>query len=68
MEWVMSLNLKQVFGASLLTLAIVGGTGSYLSNTLYHNTSTVTLVGVVTEQPQNTVRHAEVIVTEGRAS
>ena len=64
----MSLNLKQVLGASLLTLAIVGGTGTYLSNTLYNNTSKVTLVGVVTEQPQNTDRHAEVIVTEGRAS
>ena len=64
----MSLNLKQVFGASLLALAVVGGVSTSLSNTLYNNTSKVTLVGVVTEQPQNTVRHAEVIVTEGRAS
>ena len=68
MEWVMSLNLKQVFGAGLLTLAIVGGTATYLTTNLYTTKSVVAFDSVTTEQPQNTDRHAEVIVTEGRAS
>jgi len=66
MEWVMSLNIKQVFGAGLLTLAVVGGTATYLTTNLYTTKSLVAYDSVTTEQPQ--VRHAEVIVTEGRAS
>jgi hypothetical protein len=64
----MSLNLKQVFGASLLALAVVGGTGTFLTTNLTTSHATIAFDGVTTELPQNTVRHAEVIVTEGRAS
>ncbi len=68
MEWVMSLNMKQFFGAGLLALAVVGGTGTYLTANLYTTKSMVAFDSVTTEQPQTTDRHAEVIVTEGRAS
>ena len=65
----MSLNIKQIFGAGLLTLAIVGGTATYLNaNLAVANKSVVAFDGVTTEQPQQRGLHAEVIVTEGRAS
>lgn len=64
----MSLSLKQVFGAGLLTLAVVGGTATYLNSNLNTTKAVVAYDGVTTEQPQQPTRHAEVIVTEGRAS
>jgi|GEM_PF-1451777 len=63
----MSLNLKHVFGAGLLTLAVVGGTATYLNSSLNAD-AVVAYDSVTSEQPQQPVRHAEVIVTEGRAS
>jgi hypothetical protein len=69
MEWVMSTNLKKVLGASLLTLAVVGGTATYLGNSLRAMPVKYSLDGYTTEiSQQQPARHAEVIVTEGRAS
>lgn len=65
----MSMSLKQIIGAGLLTFAVVGGTATYLNSSL--NTSpraTVALDGVTSEPSQTSDRHAEVIVTEGQAS
>lgn len=59
------MSLSKVFGAGLLTLAIVGGTVTYLNSTLSAH-GKVALDSVTTEQPVQ--RHAEVIVTEGQAS
>ena len=66
----MSNNVTKVLGAGLLTLAVVGGTAAYLSNSLKAVPVKYALDGVAIEQPQQpqTNRHAEVIVTEGRAS
>lgn len=65
------MSLSKVFGAGLLTLAIVGGTATYLNSTLNAKSMHVALDGITTEQSQQPVqapRHAEVIVTEGQAS
>ena len=65
----MSMSLKQIIGAGLLTLAVVGGTATYLNNSLTTSPrATVALDGVTSEQSQTGDRHAEVIVTEGQAS
>jgi hypothetical protein len=65
----MSLSFKKIAGAGLLTLAVVGGTATYLNSTLMTAPSaTVAMDGVTSEQSQTSVRHAEVIVTEGQAS
>ncbi len=63
----MSKNLKKVLGASLLTLAVVGGTATYLSSSLTAMPVKYSLDGYTVEKGQP-ARHAEVIVTEGRAS
>jgi hypothetical protein len=65
----MSNSISKVFGAGLLTLAVVGGTATYLAGSLHAVPTTVLAVGLATEQavPQQQ-RHAEVIVTEGQAS
>ncbi len=62
------MSFSKVFGAGLLTLAIVGGSATYLSHTLHAVPAKVAVDGYVTEQPAPTQRHAEVIVTEGQAS
>lgn len=62
----MSLTMKQFFGAGLLTLAIVGGTTTYLTSTLQAPKAAVETVASDTTQQQP--RHAEVTVTEGWAS
>ena len=68
-ERVMSLSFKKIVGAGLLTLAVVGGTATYLNSTLkIAPSATVALDGLVSEQSQTSDRHAEVIVTEGPAS
>jgi len=68
MEWVMSNELTKLVTAGLLTVAIVGGAAAYLTSSLAQPQNRVVAVdGVTTEQPQP-ARHAEVIVTEGRAS
>lgn len=65
----MSSSFQKVLGAGLLTLAIVGGTGAYLTSSLKATPAHFALDGYTTEQPQQVpARHAEVIVTEGRAS
>ena len=65
----MSLNIKNIIGAGLLTLAVVGGTATYLNTTLKAPVAaTVAYDGVTSEPSQNGDRHAEVIVTEGQAS
>lgn len=65
----MSLNFKNIVGAGLLTLAVVGGTATYLNATLKAPThATVAYDGVTSEPSQFGERHAEVIVTEGQAS
>ena len=68
----MSLSFKNVIGAGLLTLAVVGGTATLLDSTLkpapvqYAQTGTThTQTANLTDQP---VRHAEVTVIEGPAS
>jgi hypothetical protein len=70
LEWIMSNSLSKVVGAALLTLAVVGGTATYLNGSLKLGTAKVALDGITTEQsqPQQPLRHAEVIVTEGWAS
>ena len=68
-ERVMSLSFKKIAGAGLLTLAVVGGTATYLNNSLkIAPGTTVAMDGLVSEPSQTSDRHAEVIVTEGRAS
>lgn len=66
----MSNNVSRFLGASLLTLAVVGGTAAYLTNSLRPVPVKYALDGITTEQSQMVQpnRHAEVIVTEGRAS
>jgi hypothetical protein len=65
----MTSNFKKIVGASLLTLAVVGGAATYLTSTLKAPVAaTVAYDGVTTEPSQNGERHAEVIVTEGQAS
>jgi hypothetical protein len=65
----MTSNFKQFVGASLLTLAVLGGAATYLTSTLKTPaTATVAFDGVTSESSQNGDRHAEVIVTEGQAS
>lgn len=64
----MSTNFSKFLGASLLTLAVVGGTATYLSSSLRATPVKYSLDGYTTEQSQLPERHAEVIVTEGRAS
>ena len=65
----MSLNLKQLIGAGLLTLAVVGGAATYFNAALKTSpTATVAVDGVTSEPSQFGERHAEVIVTEGQAS
>lgn len=64
----MLLNLKNIVGAGLLTVAIVGSIAALLGTTLKPAPMHHTLVGEVSEPTPNSVRHADVIVTEGRAS
>lgn len=65
----MTSNVKSVIGASLLTLAVLGGAATYLTSTLRTPANaTVALDSVITEHSQAGDRHAEVIVTEGQAS
>jgi hypothetical protein len=65
----MTNNFKKIAGASLLTLALLGGATTYLASTLQTPAqATVAYDGVTSEPSQNGDRHAEVIVTEGQAS
>ena len=64
----MSNNFKKFVGASLLTLAVVGGTATYLNSTLKAPVGNYTVDSASAEQPAQSTRHAEVIVTEGPAS
>jgi len=65
----MSLNIKRIIGAGLLTLAVVGGAATYLNTTLKASaTATVAYDGITSEPSQTGERHAQVIVTEGQAS
>jgi hypothetical protein len=65
----MTSNFKKIVGASLLTMAVLGGTATYLTNSLKAPaTATVAYDGLTTEQSPTGERHAEVIVTEGQAS
>jgi uncharacterized protein with HEPN domain len=69
MEWFMSLNIKQIFGAGLLTLAVIGGTASYLTTSLQASAPAVSYGEVATQQTQAAAQqHDEVVVVEGRAS
>ncbi len=65
----MNSNFKKIAGASLLTLALLGGAATYLSTSLATPVgATVAMDGVTSEPSQTGDRHAEVIVTEGQAS
>jgi len=65
----MSKDFSRLFTAGLLTLAVVGGTAAYLTSSLAQSPARYVAESYTVEQPQQqTVRHAEVIVTEGRAS
>jgi hypothetical protein len=65
----MTSSFKKIAGASLLTLAVLGGTATYLTTSLNTpRTATVAYDGVTNEPSQFGDRHAEVIVTEGQAS
>jgi hypothetical protein len=65
MEWVMSLNLKKVLGAGLLTFAVVGGAMGYLNSTLHVTPAQLAVENTQIAQPGHT---PVVTVTEGRAS
>ena len=66
----MSKDFSSLFTAGLLTLAVVGGTAAYLTSSLAQGPTQYVAESYTVEQPQqqHAVRHAEVIVTEGRAS
>ncbi len=66
----MSNSISKYLGAGLLTLAVVGGTGAYLTHTLQPATIKYAMENASTEQsPQEQpARHPVVIVTEGWAS
>ena len=64
----MSNNFKKFVGASLLTLAVVGGTATYLNSTLKSPVVNYAADSAATDQSTQSTRHAEVIVTEGPAS
>jgi hypothetical protein len=65
----MTSNFKKIAGASLLTLAVLGGAATYLVNSLNPpRATTVAYEGIVSEPSPYSARHAEVIVTEGPAS
>ncbi|NIK89038.1 hypothetical protein FHS83_002356 [Rhizomicrobium palustre] len=61
----MSMNLKQLFGSALLTVAVLGGAVTYLESTL--NAPRAQVAYDTTSQSQ-VDRHGEGIVTEGPAS
>ncbi|HUO99087.1 MAG TPA: hypothetical protein VMU01_10485 [Rhizomicrobium sp.] len=62
--------MLKLFAAGLLTVGIVGGAAAYMTSSLAQSPSRLVAVdGVTIEQPQPMPpHHAEVIVTEGRAS
>jgi len=63
------MSFSKMFTAGLLTVAIVGGAAAYLTSSLAQPQGRLVAVdGVAIEKPQQHVHHAEVIVTEGRAS
>jgi hypothetical protein len=64
----MSNNFKKFVGASLLTLAVVGGTATYLNSTLKATPVQYAIDGASSEQTAQSTRHAEVTVVEGPAS
>jgi hypothetical protein len=59
------MNLKQLFGSALLTVAVLGGAVTYLESTL--NTPRAQVAYDTTSQSQ-VDRQGEGIVTEGPAS
>ena len=69
MEWVMSLNIKQVFGAGLLTLAVIGGTRTYLNTSLHAKAPAVAYENTASQQTNPIAQQQiETVVVEGRAS
>jgi len=64
----MSSGFSKVIGAGALTLVVVGGAAAYLSSSLAQKPVHYVADSYTVEQPQPVARHAEVIVTEGRAS
>jgi len=64
----MSNNFKKFVGAGLLTLAVVGGTATYLNSTLTATPVQYAQDGATTDQADQSARHAEVTVVEGPAS
>jgi hypothetical protein len=68
MEWVMSKKFSRLFTAGLLTVAVVGGTAAYLTSSLAQSPVRHADSYTVEQAGQPVVQHAEVIVTEGRAS
>jgi hypothetical protein len=66
-EWVMSNEFTKLLGAGALTLAVVGGAAAYLTSSLAQKPVHYVADSYTIEQPQPAVRHAEVVVTEGRA-
>jgi hypothetical protein len=64
----MSNNFNKFVGAGLLTLAVVGGSATYLNSTLKPTPVQYAHDGATTEQSVQSTRHAEVTVVEGPAS
>lgn len=60
----MSLNFKKIVGAGLLSLAVVGGTATYLATTLRPAADTVSTNSVASTQSPSGERHAEITVIE----
>ena len=64
----MSKEFSRLFTAGLLTVAVVGGTAAYLTGSLAQSPAKYADSYTVEQSAQPAVHHAEVIVTEGRAS
>ena len=61
------MSVSKFLGAALLTVAVVGGAGTYLNSTL-KSASPVHYNSVAVQQVQHTGTHPVVTVTEARAS
>lgn len=66
----MSLNIKRIFGAGLLTVAVIGGTGTYLNNSLSVAAPAAVYENTAMQQKSNPIaqQQIETVVVEGRAS
>ena len=62
------MSFSKMFTAGLLTVAVVGGAAAYMTGSLAQTPARQAESYTVEQSVQPVVHHAEVIVTEGRAS